>query len=372
MPPSVDTDTVEADKKVVCVSTELPVNVEAEAQEADKGAAPAATNDDQPSGIDLKYGLTQSGGMGRALVPTLLPPLFSSKGFNGLLPSIYFRSMHSVVNNEVIDNNLPEVSNPPQTPSMAIAPEVVAESTLEAVAETTPEAVAESTPEAVAETTPEAVAETTPEVVAETTPEAVAKTTPEAVAETTPEAVAETTPEAVQEAVHEAAPVAAEGKAVEKLSQAVLESAPKSGDNEPLINEKTVDENSYETTKEEIEDSITFIKNKLQNPQSQETEKAILTTLTSPDQTTQPLKNMVNISDKKKDDEGTEIEKEVVENPKVAVDKEMPQVFATECVPPVRPQRVKKASKLNVPEWSPPKNDLLTYFFSCIKPKVSD
>ena len=85
MPPSVDTDTVEADKKVVCVSTELPVNVEAEAQEADKGAAPAATNDDQPSGIDLKYGLTQSGGMGRALVPTLLPPLFSSKGFNGLL-----------------------------------------------------------------------------------------------------------------------------------------------------------------------------------------------------------------------------------------------------------------------------------------------
>ena len=348
MPPSVDTDTVEADKKVVCVSTELPVNVEAEAQEADKGAAPAATNDDQPSGIDLKYGLTQSGGMGRALVPTLLPPLFSSKGFNGLLPSIYFRSMHSVVNNEVIDNNLPEVSNPPQTPSMAIAPEVVAESAPEAVAESTPEAVAESTPEAVAETTPEAVAETTPE------------------------AVAETTPEAVQEAVHEAAPVAAEGKAVEKLSQAVLESAPKSGDNEPLINEKTVDENSYETTKEEIEDSITFIKNKLQNPQSQETEKAILPTLTSPDQTTQPLKNMVNISDKKKDDEGTEIEKEVVENPKVAVDKEMPQVFATECVPPVRPQRVKKASKLNVPEWSPPKNDLLTYFFSCIKPKVSD
>merc|ERR1712241_601165 len=140
MPPSVDTDTVEADKKVVCVSTELPVNVEAEAQEADKGAAPAATNDDQPS----------------------------------------------VVNNEVIDNNLPEVSNPPQTPSMAIAPEAVSEST----------------------------------------PEAVAETTPEAVAKTTPEAVAKTTPEAVQEAVHEAAPVAAEGNAVEKLSQAVLESAP--------------------------------------------------------------------------------------------------------------------------------------------------
>ena len=159
MPPSVDTDTVEADKKVVCVSSELPVNVEAEAQEADKGAAPAATNADQPSGIDLKYAMTQSGGMGRALVPTLLPPLFSSKGFNGLLPSIYFRSMHSVVNNEVIDNNLPEVSNPPQTPSMAIAPEVVAESAPEAVAETTPEAVAESTPEAVAETTPEAKSE---------------------------------------------------------------------------------------------------------------------------------------------------------------------------------------------------------------------
>jgi len=350
MPPSVDTDTVEADKKVVCVSSELPVNVEAEAQEADKGAAPAATNADQPS----------------------------------------------VVNNEVIDNNLPEVSNPPQTPSMAIAPEVVAESAPEAVAETTPEAVAESTPEAVAETTPEAKSETTPEAVAETspeaksettpeavaettleavaetTPEAVAETTPEAVAETTPEAVAETTPEAVQEAVHEVAPVAAEGKAVEKLSEAVLESAPKSGDNEPLINEKTVDENSYETTKEEIEDSITFIKNKLQNPQSQETEQIILPTLTSPDKTTQPLKNMVNISGEKKKDKGTEIEKEVAENPKGAVDKETPPVFATECVPPVRPQRTKKASKLNVPEWSPPKNDLLTYFFSCIKPKVSD
>ena len=57
MPPSVDTDTVEADKKVVCVSTELPVNVEAEAQEADKGAAPAATNNDQPSGIDSSKSL---------------------------------------------------------------------------------------------------------------------------------------------------------------------------------------------------------------------------------------------------------------------------------------------------------------------------
>ena len=46
--------------------------------------------------------------------------------------------------------------------------------------------------------------------------------------------------------------------------------------------------------------------------------------------------------------------------------------FATECIPPVRPQRVKKTSKINVPDWTPPKNDLMTYFFSCIKPKVSD
>ena len=108
---------------------------------------------------------------------------------------------------------------------------------------------------------------------------------------------------------------------------------------------------SYKATKEEIEDSLLFIKNKLKD---------------------QPVNDKENVfQDQDYDEVHTEesiVERfQVIQNPNAAA-----KSFATECIPPVRPQRVKKTSKINVPDWTPPRNDLMTYFFSCIKPKVSD
>jgi len=39
--------------------------------------------------------------------------------------------------------------------------------------------------------------------------------------------------------------------------------------------------------------------------------------------------------------------------------------FSRECIPPVRPIRSKKAEKLQVPEWTAPKQTIFQYLFSC-------
>ena len=39
--------------------------------------------------------------------------------------------------------------------------------------------------------------------------------------------------------------------------------------------------------------------------------------------------------------------------------------FARECIPPVRPMRMKKGGTLQVPEWRPPKENVFAYFFGC-------
>ena len=39
---------------------------------------------------------------------------------------------------------------------------------------------------------------------------------------------------------------------------------------------------------------------------------------------------------------------------------------------PIRPQRHKRSSKIIVPEWTPPKNDVFSYLFGCIRPKVNE
>jgi hypothetical protein len=39
--------------------------------------------------------------------------------------------------------------------------------------------------------------------------------------------------------------------------------------------------------------------------------------------------------------------------------------FALECIPPVRPTRMKKGGTLEVPEWRPPKENVFAYFFGC-------
>jgi len=41
--------------------------------------------------------------------------------------------------------------------------------------------------------------------------------------------------------------------------------------------------------------------------------------------------------------------------------------FSKECIPPVRPTRLKKIEKLNVPEWTAPKQNIFDYLFSCFK-----
>ena len=114
----------------------------------------------------------------------------------------------------------------------------------------------------------------------------------------------------------------------------------------------------------EIKNSLLFIKDKL----NEQTTDGVETESLQPYLYQSKEGNV--IQDQDYDEVNTEnnlVDSSLTEKPNAAA-----KSFAIECIPPVRPQRAKKTSKINVPDWTPPKNDLMTYFFSCIKPKVSD
>merc|ERR1711892_1144252 len=153
--------------------------------------------------------------------------------------------------------------------------------------------------------------------------------------------------------------------------------------------EEISNRDSYQATKEEIEDSLEFIKAKLNQPEVPE----------SPEATRSPAvpAKAKRVSTEIKHLEEGEIPSpppshvviplpvvvpsktsNVLETKKEsfavapAADKEsepIVQKFARECIPPVRPERLKRNSaKINVPDWQPPKQNILTYIFGCFKP----
>merc|ERR1711892_70172 len=153
--------------------------------------------------------------------------------------------------------------------------------------------------------------------------------------------------------------------------------------------EEISNRDSYQATKEEIEDSLEFIKAKLNQPEVPE----------SPEATQSPA---VPAKAKRVSTEIKHLEEDEIPSPPPshvviplpvvvpsktsnvletkkesfavapAADKESEPIvekFARECIPPVRPERLKRNSaKINVPDWQPPKQNILTYIFGCFKP----
>merc|ERR1711892_429577 len=153
--------------------------------------------------------------------------------------------------------------------------------------------------------------------------------------------------------------------------------------------EETSNRDSYQATKEEIEDSLEFIKAKLNQPEVPESPEATRSPavpakakrvsteikhlgedeIPSPPPSHVVIPLPVVVPSKTSNVLETKKESFAVAP---AADKESEPIvekFARECIPPVRPERLKRNSaKINVPDWQPPKQNILTYIFGCFKP----
>ena len=154
---------------------------------------------------------------------------------------------------------------------------------------------------------------------------------------------------------------------------AVVETAKE--ENVNISIEETSIRDSYQETKEEIEDSLEFIKSKLNPPeppakakraskeikQIEEEATPALTPVVIPLPIVVPSKSADVLENKK------EIAAIAKKEAEPVVEK-----FATDCIPPVRPERLKRNSaKLNVPDWQPPKQNIFSYIFGCFKSQPS-
>ena len=158
---------------------------------------------------------------------------------------------------------------------------------------------------------------------------------------------------------------------------------------------ETRNRDSYTATKEEIEESLNFIKSKISStppiPPSKAKRHSMLPktepkadsdirpTFKADDdeipgyepigQTIEPVYESIALESKENDDgrANTKIPKkvEIIRTSEDVSGKE----FSKECIPPVRPTRSKKKENLVVPVWSPPKQNILSYLFSCFKAK---
>jgi len=282
------------------------------------------------------------------------------------------------------------------------------------VVEKSPEVV-EETPEVVEET-PEVVTKI-PEVVKETT-EAV-KETPEAVKET-PEVVKETldieleTIDVVNDTPKKAKDAPEMGmKKPEKVMESREEETEKdemaqkikenhdsnekgiSALNESLIpvseppfsevkiepltvktEEKKTNRDSYEVTKEEIEDSLQFIKSKLSTPplppaKSKRSSKELKDSTKKENQVAAappvvPEVFSIPLPVVVKEEKDTVVKSnEAMEKSKNVPDDNS----AVDCVPPIRPERSRKScqKQFSVPDWTPPKQNVFQYILCCFK-----
>merc|ERR1712126_580839 len=140
---------------------------------------------------------------------------------------------------------------------------------------------------------------------------------------------------------------------------------------------------SFVETKEEIVDNLEFIKAKLSTSPtapvkakrvSQEPKEEVVAEV-KPEVKPQ-VKEIKEVKEVK--EVITKIKEETVVKPKETTEvskKESTETkteeFSKECIPPVRPARSRKTqARLSVPEWTPPKQSILEYVFSCLKPKV--
>ena len=181
----------------------------------------------------------------------------------------------------------------------------------------------------------------------------------------------------------------------ENNDKAAEEKLTATADIEPSENVPTspaLSKSSYDATKEEIEDSINFIKNRLSvaDPKiPDDTEKQENVEVHEEQKTTRQdaaaekkeeicqevnkdviEKEIETVSDVKQDSKSSveipkpepEIEKTSVKNPEGET-----ETAKIDCIPPVRPERQKKGS-VKIPDWSPPKTDFFSYLFGCFKP----
>ena len=237
------------------------------------------------------------------------------------------------------------------------------------------------------------------------------------------------------------AEVKEETKAEVKLTSTTVESTEKDAASEggDYQSSPTLSKNSYDATKEEIEDSINFIKNRLSvadpkipgGTMNEENIKKVEEDPQPPSETDEDSNKEhgeTNLVVKKEEIEIPKEEVKIpqtnaeVENPKTNTEVENPktntevevensktntevtkkepeekipnsstegetpptdgdvespkpdpdlELAVIECIPPVRPERQKKAS-VKIPEWSPPKNNFFSYLFGCFKPRDCD
>jgi len=121
----------------------------------------------------------------------------------------------------------------------------------------------------------------------------------------------------------------------------------------------TEQKSSDEQITQELENDVQNEVMKEQSTEPQTTEK-------------QNNQNSVEVMESETSKETTkkDIEKEKVTMRESSKITEISENAASEA--PIRPQRHKRSSKIIVPEWTPPKNDVFSYLFGCIRPKVNE
>ena len=149
---------------------------------------------------------------------------------------------------------------------------------------------------------------------------------------------------------------------------------------------------SYAATKEEIEESLNFIKSKMSStppvPPSKAKRQSVLDQAEPKVEktadpavpaeideipgyepvgtNTEPLYELIGEKEKSSEtDQQLPKQVEIIRTSEEVSKQE----FSKECIPPVRPTRSKKKENLEVPAWSPPKQNIFSYLFSCFKSK---
>jgi hypothetical protein len=143
---------------------------------------------------------------------------------------------------------------------------------------------------------------------------------------------------------------------------------------------------SYQQTKEEIEESLSFIKSKLNSTplppvkskrQLESASEGVAADVeqqsVAPDYEPIQLPNPPQVQQQPVQQVPVPlpvlVPKKAQEEAKPGASdpdtRQPPNQFARECIPPVRPMRMKKGGTLQVPEWRPPKENVFTYIFGC-------
>ena len=136
-----------------------------------------------------------------------------------------------------------------------------------------------------------------------------------------------------------------------------------------VIDTEIVIEKGCTTEQKSSDEQITQEpENAVQNEVMKEQSTEPQTTEKQNDQNSVEVEVMESETSKETTEENIEKEKVTMrESSKVT---EISENAASEA--PIRPQRHKRSSKIIVPEWTPPKNDVFSYLFGCIRPKVTE